>query len=404
MAGLGPSVVRRGRALAAALSAALVLLLGVTPIARAQDPGRWLLTGASSVPNTYWQGLTSDPAESNAVLRRRLPGPLANDAAAAPDRRRRRPRSRRASRRRRATTTSAIRPGIPARAGGCSCRWSASRRGVGNTCGTGAFGVADPDTLAFRYYVKLDPAEIPKAMWAETSPDGSRIWTSSGNDLLAYRSSDVSPANQGPSGPLIHAVRRLDGAVPPTGVTGAVFRKGRLLLAGEAGRRLSGVERQHRNRRSAPGARDADLRRVRGPRRHPDARRQAPLADRAVRPGLRSDLRADQRPAPLRPEAGRTSASGSRSPTPRPRRCRVRCGRRFAPGGTDTPCADARVRFAGGTARTNRHGLATVSTTLELPGRFRALVRKGESYGVSALVPSAWSRRRRAPAPRSGAR
>ena len=45
--------------------------------------------------------------------------------------------------------------------------------GVGNTCGTGAFGVADPATLQFRYYVKLDPAEIPKAMWAETSPDGS---------------------------------------------------------------------------------------------------------------------------------------------------------------------------------------------------------------------------------------
>ena len=33
--------------------------------------------------------------------------------------------------------------------------------GVGNTCGTGSFGVADPATLDFRYYVKLDPAEIP---------------------------------------------------------------------------------------------------------------------------------------------------------------------------------------------------------------------------------------------------
>ena len=107
--------------------------------------------------------------------------------------------------------------------------------GVGNTCGTGAFGVADPATLGFRYYVKLDPAEIPKAMFAETSPDGSLIWTSSGDDLLAYRSSDVSQANRGPTGPLLHAVRRLPGAVPPTGVTGAVFRKGRLLLAGEAG-------------------------------------------------------------------------------------------------------------------------------------------------------------------------
>ena len=72
--------------------------------------------------------------------------------------------------------------------------------GVGNTCGTGAFGVADPATLDFRYYVKLDPAEIPKAMWAETSPDGKLIWTSSGDDLLAYRTSDVAPANAGERG------------------------------------------------------------------------------------------------------------------------------------------------------------------------------------------------------------
>ena len=103
-----------------------------------------------------------------------------------------------------------------------------------NTCGTGAFGVADPATLAFRYYVKLDPAEIPKAMWAETSPDGRLIWTSSGDDLLAYRSSDVSFANRGPGGPVIHAVRRLPGAVPPTGITGRRVPRGRLLLAGES--------------------------------------------------------------------------------------------------------------------------------------------------------------------------
>ena len=47
-----------------------------------------------------------------------------------------------------------------------------------NTCGKGAFGIADPSTLAFRYYVQLDPKFIPKAMWAETSPNGKLIWTS----------------------------------------------------------------------------------------------------------------------------------------------------------------------------------------------------------------------------------
>ena len=104
--------------------------------------------------------------------------------------------------------------------------------GGGNTCGTGSFGVADPATLAWRYYVKLDPAEIPKAMWAETSPDGKLVWTSSGDDLLAYRSSDIVAANAAPRRP-IRAARRLSGAVPPTGITGAVFRDGQLLLAGE---------------------------------------------------------------------------------------------------------------------------------------------------------------------------
>jgi len=72
-------------------------------------------------------------------------------------------------------------------------------------------------------------------MWAETSPDGSLIWTSSGNDLLAYRTSDVTAAKAAPAGPVIHAVRRLRDAVPPTGITGAVFVHGRLLVAGEAG-------------------------------------------------------------------------------------------------------------------------------------------------------------------------
>ncbi len=101
----------------------------------------------------------------------------------------------------------------------------------GNTCGTGSIGVADPATLALRYYVKLDPAEIAKAMWVESSPDGQLLWTSSGPDLLAYRAADVTPANAPPAAP-IRAAARLRGAVPPSGITGGAFVGGRLFLAG----------------------------------------------------------------------------------------------------------------------------------------------------------------------------
>src|SRR4051812_18522292 len=101
----------------------------------------------------------------------------------------------------------------------------------GNTCGQGAFGVADPNAMAWQYRVLLDQADIAKAMWAEVSPDGSQIWTSSGADLLAYATADVNPANAGTP---IRPVRRLAGAVPPSGITGAVFDGARLLVAGQA--------------------------------------------------------------------------------------------------------------------------------------------------------------------------
>jgi hypothetical protein len=100
----------------------------------------------------------------------------------------------------------------------------------GNTCGRGAFGVADPATVGWRYFVKLDRAEIAKAMWLAVSPNGRLVWTSSGSALLAYRASDITRRHAGRS---IRSVRRLRHAVPRTGVTGAAFYRGRLLLAGQ---------------------------------------------------------------------------------------------------------------------------------------------------------------------------
>ncbi len=402
VAGPGRSPARRGRALAALLAAALAVALGVAPSAGAQDPGRWLLTGASSVPVSYWQGLTSDPAESNLYFVGIFEGlwrttPQLHQTAGDP---------------------TEIPPGVmqaegynhigdptwnPGDGGRVLLPMECFTPGVGNTCGTGAFGVADPATLRFRYYVKLDPAEIPKAMFAETSPDGSLIWTSSGDDLLAYRSSDVSEANRAPSGPLLHAVRRLPGAVPPTGVTGAVFRKGRLLLAGEANgvyqvwsvNTDTGERRLERELRICGESEGLDVIPTLGGQLH--------WLIAPFDPGCELTF-------------GPTGALLHFIPTPAHRRYRVevtdtdvaplpgevRATVHATDGGR--PLRRARVTFAGETARTDRNGLATISTTLEGPGRFRALVRRGQNYGVSGLVSVGVGQSAlRAPVPRSGA-
>ena len=211
------------RALKAALLAAcLGLTLLWAPAAQAGE--HWILTGASSVPNNYWQGLTTDPGDENVFLVGVFKGlwrtnPLLGETGGVSSEI---PASV-------ASQEGYNHIGDPTWNGGEGGRvllpMECYTPGVGNTCGTGAFGVADPETLAFRYYVKLDPAQIPKAMWAETSPDGSLVWTSSGDDLLAYRTSEIVAANAGPGGPLLEPAERLDGAVPPSGITGRRLRR-----------------------------------------------------------------------------------------------------------------------------------------------------------------------------------
>jgi hypothetical protein len=233
--------------------------------------------------------------------------------------------------------------------------------------------------------VKLDPAEIPKAMWAETSPDGELVWTSSGDDLLAYRSSDLLAANAAPAAGPIHPVRRLTGAVPPTGITGAVFRGGRLLLAGE-----SNGTYQVWALDTGSGKRRLELEmKVCGESEGLD-----------VIPTLGGELHWLIAPS----DPGCTLTFGPTSAllhfTPRPGRERLRVkvisvkagtlpGRvkakiRVTRGGA--PLADARVSFVAASGRTNGRGTATVWPPLELPGRFKALARKGGSYGLSRLV------------------
>jgi hypothetical protein len=217
------------------LTLALAAGLIVTP-ARATDPGRWKETGTTTLPLVYYQGVTVDPAR-NFYFDGIFVGLYRTDSGFTE----------------RARIDDAIPPDVHLREGYNHIGDISYDRGEGgrillplecyvpngpnggNPCLHGSIGVADPATLQWRYYVKLDPAEIPKAMWNEVSPDGSLLWTSSGDDLLAYRTADITHANAAPEHAPIRAVRRLRGAVPPSGITGATFLDGRLYVAGQGG-------------------------------------------------------------------------------------------------------------------------------------------------------------------------
>jgi hypothetical protein len=216
----------------ACVAALVGLAWALAAPAQAADPGRWTLTAATSLPLVYYQGVTVDPARNlffdgvYVGLYRTTPElteTARNDDVIPPE--------------------VHLAEGYnhigdiswdPAEGGRVllplECYVPGGPNG-GNTCGHGSIGVADPVTLRWRYHVKLDPAEIPKAMWNEVSPDGSLVWTSSGDDLLAYRAADVAPTATAP----IRAVRRLPGAVPPSGITGATFVGERLFVAGQGG-------------------------------------------------------------------------------------------------------------------------------------------------------------------------
>jgi hypothetical protein len=394
---------RRSRALATALAATLALALGIASSAGAADPGRWLLTGASSVPNNYWQGLTSDSTDSRLFfvgvfegLWRTTPGlhQTAGVSTEIPS----------------SVTNSEGYNHIgdptwnPGDGGRVILPMECYSPTQGNTCGHGAFGVADPATLAFRYYVNLDPAEIPKAMWAETSPDGKLIWTSSGNDLLAYRTSEVTQANQGPSGPAIHSVRRLPNAVPPTGITGAVFGAHKLFLAGEtnhvyqvwAVNTATGGRVLQLEMRICGESEGLDFIPTLGGSFHWLISPFDPGCTLTYGP-TSALLHFIPRPPNQVFTARVTNTQVGTLPGT------VRATVRAKRAGQAVP--DALVNFAGGKGRTNGNGVATVSTRLELPGRFRAVARKGDDYGVSPLVPIGMDQAKRgATVPRRGAR
>jgi len=194
-----------------------------------KDPGRWKLVSTTSIRIFYYQGMTQDN-QGNFYFDGIDNGLFKTDSSF--------------------TQVAGTTPYIPATVASrdkynhIGAITYSNSTGVllpmecynGTNCAnTGAIGVADPVTLAWKYEVKLDPATIKKAMWAAVSPNGRLLWTSSGNNLLAYDMADISPAHSWPTHAAIKPVTILKNAVPASGVDGGAFYQGRLYLAGTVG-------------------------------------------------------------------------------------------------------------------------------------------------------------------------
>jgi hypothetical protein len=207
------------------LTAVLVLALAAPVLAA---PARWREVGRTPIPLYYYQGMTHDEAGNRYFTGVHIglyrTDPQLNETARADD---------------------VIPPEVHLREnynhigdlsyfdGRLFLPLECYYPPAGNTCKTGSVGIADPKTLEFKYYVKLDPSEIEKVMWNEISPDGTLLWTQQGDDLLAYNLADFGPENAAPDAAPLRAVRKLPGAVPPSGITGATFIGERLFVAGQ---------------------------------------------------------------------------------------------------------------------------------------------------------------------------
>jgi hypothetical protein len=372
------------------IAGALLAALALAAPAQAADPGRWRLTGYDRIPYVYYQGITSDQRarfffDGFAVGLYRADARLTEQAR----------------------NDAAIPPAVAAAEGynhigditwdpgdggrlllPLECYTFGAPNG-GNTCGTGSIGVAGPETLQWRYHVKLDPTEIPKAMWAEVSPDGRLVWTSSGRDLLAYAAAEIAPARAAPAGAPLRAVRRLVGAVPPSGITGAVFWEGRLLLAGQESDRFqvwsvdlaTGARRLEIERRIFGEAEGLDVLPVLGGLLHwivtpVDPQGRPPTYGPSSNVLLHFVPRAPESPPP--PVTGSPAALPTLRVTARPRRlvARRRTVVTFTVTEDGTPAARVSVRVAGRRRTTRGDGTARIALRPHGPGVLHVRARR----------------------------
>lgn len=369
----------------------LALALAVPALAAASDPGRWREVRRSPIPISYYQGVAAD-AGRQLYFDGVYTGLYRTDSQL----------------RQQAGVDDVIPPAVlaaegynhigdidwDAREGGrvllpLECYYPGTPSGA-NTCRTGSIGVADPRTLRWRYYVKLDPAEIPKAMFCVVSPDGRELWTSSGDDLLAYDVSQISPGNAAPHGPKLRAVRRLRNAVPPSGITGAAFVGSRLYVAGTKGDTTfqvwsidlrDGSRRLEIEREVVGESEGLVAANVLGGALHWII---TPFSTTGRPPTYGSD--GNQLLSFVPNASRRMSFSVAPERVRVGRRTRVTFSVRRRVGGTDEPVEGATVRFAGRRVRTDVDGRATVRVKLLVSSRYRATATLAGALRARATV------------------
>lgn len=206
------------------------LTLAVPGTAHAADPGLWIKTSQLTKPATYRQGLASNPLTGdvffsgsfNGITRTRNEVELKKNTEAIP---------KDVSNREQYNHIGDI--AFDSAEGGRILLPLESYQPLAkdtNPSKTASIGVMDPTTLAWKYYVKLDPAEINKAQWVATDEEHGLVWTIGDISLLAYNIADINPANAAPNAAPIHSVRRLDNIVPD-GAGGAVVLGNRIYLS-----------------------------------------------------------------------------------------------------------------------------------------------------------------------------
>lgn len=219
----------------AAVLGALVLPVIPAAAAQAADPGLWIKTTQLREPAYYRQGLASDPKSGDVFFSGSFAGIYRTHRG-----------------REIATNTNPIPKDVATREqynhiGDIAYDTAEGGRILlplesyqpfqsdPNPSKTGSIGVLDAKTLRWKYYVKLDPAEIAKTQWVATDPAEGLVWTITDHDLLAYRLSDITAGNAAPGAAPIHSVRRLANAAPD-GAGGAVVFRGRIYLSTQVGK------------------------------------------------------------------------------------------------------------------------------------------------------------------------